>query len=618
MTSYISTIFIISLTIFTGSATANLTSRITPSRTTCTAPCGIHFEGTGSTDDSNRSINSHNLHGNDIVHYRWDFGSGTETDISSGGRYFNGFNTGHVFETPGNYIVKLMITDASGRRHTGQVAIEIAEFTGEIYCFSNDDDFSGCPSGGIHITTDSWSGITGDNNDILDFVAPLNQLYLKREDTFSYETSTIMGDGPLVIGAFGSGEKPQVQYTGTTGHDPNYAPIYRNGENVSVSDITFDLRSSGNSVSARYGGFAEHLLLLRVDFNNILAFRDLMFLVDSSIQNVDGNPAYSNAEKVTILNNEFGPSLSHGIYGECQHKSIFSGNVFHDVSNSGRTGIRIAANSCSSENVLVTNNTFSNIPAFAIQMRVTTHVTDRFRVKNVLIENNFFENCSGVEVTRDHGFSHITIQNNIFKLDYYGGSGGTGIRAQDQVAYTEEWAKGVESLWVFNNTFYNKVDYHTIIIDQSDIEDFRFFNNIVYGEANLGWNRGVYIKYQNSLNELLLNNNVYYYPNKDENLFYINDISTQYTLLEWQGLGFDTNSRITNPRFTVATPENPDDFMITETSPAKDNGETLPLCYDYNGNKRPRGKGFEIGAFELGNGLYWPMFFPSFYPTVMR
>ncbi len=42
---------------------------INPSRTTCTAPCGIYFEGTGSMDSEGRSIETESLHDNDILNY---------------------------------------------------------------------------------------------------------------------------------------------------------------------------------------------------------------------------------------------------------------------------------------------------------------------------------------------------------------------------------------------------------------------------------------------------------------------------------------------------------------------------------------------------------------------
>ncbi|MDM8536014.1 PKD domain-containing protein [Desulfobacterales bacterium HSG17] len=575
---------------------------INPSRTSCTAPCGIFFEGTGSMDAGGRSIDTNDLHDNDIIDYSWDFGNGSESDVSSGGRYFNGFNGGHVYETPGTYTVTLTVTEKNGAKHSAETEVEISEFTGETYCFSSTGDFTDCPSGGIQITTDSWSGIPGDNNDILDYVAPNRQLFLKRGDTFTFQTPSDIGEGPLHISSFGTGDKPKVQYIG--GEQQGIGPIYSSGDNVSVSNIDFGLRNGDNKIDARAGGTSLNLLLLRVDFDNILTFKKFMFVVDSTLKNVDGNPSYAHSEKFVVLNNDFGPSLSHSVYGGHQDKAIFSGNYFHDVSNSYRTGLRLAANDGSSKNILVTNNKFYNFTAYAIQFTVTTNVTERHLVKNVLIKNNYFENCAGIYVTRDHGFSDITIQNNIFKLKTTAQTVESAIIvATDTVGYTQEWAKGVEGLWVFNNVIHNDSNYHSILIEHEDIIDFRFYNNIVYGKAEYAWNRGVYIKYQNSVNELFFDNNLYYYTNNNDNLFYIKDTDTQYNLAGWQGLGFGTNSIVEDPQFNVSDPVAPEDFKTPDSSPAKDNGRIVPLSIDYTGDIRPQGNAFDIGVFEYPRGI---------------
>lgn len=613
----ITCIFILLFAIHTNLVFADLTANINPSRNTCTAPCGIFFEGTGSMDAKGLSIDNNSLHDNDIIDYKWDFGNGTESDVSSGGRYFNGFNGGHVYETPGTYTVTLTVSDKNGANHSAQTEVVISDFTGETYCFSSTDDFTGCPSGGIQITTEYWSGIPGDNNDILDYAAPNRTLLLKRDNIFTFQEPSAMGEGPLVISDFGTGEKPSVQYAGPERQNPqDYAPIYLNGENVSVSDINFGLRNGDNKVNARGGGNATHLLLLRVDFDNILSFTDLMFVVDSTLKNVAGNPSYAHAEKFVVLNSDFGPSLSHSVYGGHQDKAIFSGNYFHDVSNTGRTGLRLAANDGSSKNILVSNNKFHNIDSYAIQFVVTTQVSERHIVENVLIKNNFFENCSGVLVDRDHGFSNITVQNNIFKLKTIGGVTARGIYAQDYVNYpeNEEWAKGVDSLWVFNNVFYSESNYHNIVIGHEDIADFRFYNNIVYGKAEYDWNRGIYIKYQNSVNELSFDHNLYDYPNKNDNLFYIEDANTEYNLVGWQNLGFGVNSIVGDPRFNVSEPIAPEEFEITKYSPARDSGTTVPVADDYRGTQRPQKTAYDIGAFEYR----CPIFLPSLYILLMN
>ncbi len=229
---------------------------------------------------------------------------------------------------------------------------------------------------------------------------------------------------------------------------------------------------------------------------------------------------------------------------------------------------------------------------------VTGRVSGHHIVKNVLIKNNYFENCGGVLIQRDHGFYQITIQNNIFN------TGGTAdlasVFVDEHVEYKNNmaWAKGVESLWIFNNVFHNNLNYHNIRLNHEDIKDFRFFNNIVYGKADLNWNMAFYIKYHDSLNELSIDNNLYYYPNNNSNLFFIEDTALYYDQTGWQGLGFGANGVFDNPQFIVSDPVDPEDFATQPSSPAIDSGTTVPVYDDYNGNIRPQGSSFDIGAFE--------------------
>ncbi len=108
-----------------------------------------------------------------------------------------------------------------------------------------------------------------------------------------------------------------------------------------------------------------------------------------------------------------------------------------------------------------------------------------------------------------------------------------------------------------------------------------------------------------------MDNNLYYYPNKDDDIFYINDTSTAYNLAEWQNLGFGANSFVTDPLFTVSNPQSSDDFMITESSAARNGGRTVPVYTDYNEKRRPQEGAFDIGAFEYGKNFYWPLFLPT-------
>ena len=83
-----------------------LTLTVTPSRTSCTAPCAVFFDATGTTG----LMNSDYVNAN----FSWDFDS-TGVNPTGAHRRTVGFVVGHVFDAPGTYQVSVLGRDMGGR-----------------------------------------------------------------------------------------------------------------------------------------------------------------------------------------------------------------------------------------------------------------------------------------------------------------------------------------------------------------------------------------------------------------------------------------------------------------------------------------------------------------------
>ncbi len=111
---------------------------------------------------------------------------------------------------------------------------------------------------------------------------------------------------------------PNLTYTPSSGYTGNDSFTFTVSDGKDTCEATITITVGECVVNARIRGNAIHLLLLRVDFDNVLNYADLMFLVDSTLKNETGNPTYANVEKFVVLNCDFGPSLSHSVYGGLQ------------------------------------------------------------------------------------------------------------------------------------------------------------------------------------------------------------------------------------------------------------------------------------------------------------
>jgi hypothetical protein len=204
--------------------------------------------------------------------------------------------------------------------------------------------------------------------------------------------------------------------------------------------------------------------------------------------------------------------------------------------------------------------------------------TDQETASNIIFENNRCDMLVSQAANENgHGFmlaggtNHLTIRNNIIKA--YGGvnTGGTG---------------GAHHLYIYNNVWINNPafnQFYPMAITLQSATASAVKNNIFYNQpyhtvVAVGDTTGVDVDYNLAYNSNGSTPDCYRYGTYTcKNPPSIHDL--------WQ----------VNPQFVDPAADN---YHLLPASPAIDTGIDVGVTTDFDGNSRPQGKAFDIGAFE--------------------
>ena len=315
------------------------TARLQASRTSGPAPLAVFFDATGTTD-SNSSVNTFRQLG-----YKFDFGDTAAGTWAVTGRSKNeqigAPLAAHVFESPGNYTVRVLVKDASGASSEASVVVSVQSANDAFpstrtVCMTRGSDFTGCPAGASRVSSaSSWPR----------FQSGYRYL-LRRGDDFNSLGSLRYGSGSggvqdSQLGAYGQGAKPLV---GEVSIESGDTPATNWHSRVVLMDL-----DAVNIVQNRGG---SHLLILRNTITRggaiTLAYAfdyylrqattqwtnpDSIFLVENRVDPNYADGVSGNATRLVLMGNEVDRTEQHNVRIWQGHKIFVAHNSF-----TGRSG----------------------------------------------------------------------------------------------------------------------------------------------------------------------------------------------------------------------------------------------------------------------------------------
>jgi hypothetical protein len=476
-------------------------------------------------------------------------------------------------------------------------------------CFSNDADFTGCPTGATQVTTSDFDSAVNTH------LATGRRLLFKRGHIFTASTSSqIDVDGPGIIGAYGTaGARPIIRHSGVQAILPGDR-AQPGLDDWRIMDLEFDGQSS-TSAYAIYGtqgnvGQVNRWLILRCHFHHMRAA--VMFSEDIldawNSGSFPGHQIYNEIFVVdSVTNNIVGESGSYSFYGSAHRLALLGNDLDNDNTGShtvrilhtqraaitnnrmagggttagvGRHTFKLHAYNWNvagvsnpggvgtwSEYVVVGDNAIEGgeefwIAAVGPQSAAPSEVEEY--VRHVIFERNKFVASSTTTQMLTLWANQISVRNNLFVL--------TG--AADPLAILAE-RRGAENvhqdLWVYNNTFFSS---------SSGID------------ATVLWLDNTYLG-------AVFRNNLAYMPSASsvDMIFGSGGAGQPVAFSANSG---DAQARTTSPNFvnpapTLASPVT--DFKIQSPSYAIDAGVAVPVRSDIEWEDRPKPGG---GAYDIG------------------
>jgi PKD repeat protein len=544
----------------------------------------IHVNALGSTLRAGSPI---------TTNYEWDFG-----DPGSKYNTLVGYNAAHLYEQPGTYTVRLKVTNQAGKSATTSTSVTIAAAGRKVYYVSSSSG------------SDSNTGTS--DRPLKTFAKAVSKLddnveiRFKRGESFSVPTCASVSFTNVVIGAYGSGNKPVLTWTGELPTD-YYTQVFSlsSSNRVTVRDLAMRTTFGGSGKIKIRG--------IRLGGTNVgivgNEFRDF----DDAI-NGNAKPA------AALVQDNTSPAALRGAFAWVTGTDlVYVGNVAFDSYNENM--LRVAGDA---ERVLLAFNNMTNQDNGGSGDQKATYVVQN--AKYVYMHRNISHdgwisigplgNSAGLS-TKDartlypvvegtklygerilikHGAENVMLRNNVVQTD-----GGMAFEVE---GYNSTYGRGVKNLNIINNTGVSTGEYGSFLRVQSGgASGITLVNNLYIADSMITGSYGsaaVYVEDNDLSSFSRIDHNVWPMPTiKDYAQGGINyiwptwsDPAGYMTPSEWNAFGVVGTDYFVDTAHTGFTPSS---SSIAATAGLRYAG----VFTDVNGEARPLSGDWTVGADEV-------------------
>lgn len=364
-----------------------------------------------------------------LQNYIWDFGdpgSGSWTNNGKSRNQATGYITAHVFQNPGTYNVTLTVIRSDGSAVNYQEQISVQDFSGTTYYVSSagSDSNNGTTQSTPFRTVGRAATVAGPNVRIL----------FRRGDTFAASDEWVIDrSGPCIVGAYGSGAIPVIQWP--SGYTRSGVVFSANSQG---NDWRFmDIHLRGPGAGAAFGmlqnGKMMNNLFLGCRFTQWHYGVAMTEVSSSLLSNMNGFVEcefYGNAvrsgwfggQRLAMLGNRMLTLEGGSTQVRCFHlyKSVLGHNVLGGggpLSSSDTFKCHGQAALPPVQYVIISDNDFKNQDGGAWPCEIAPQAGDSFAnepIYDVVVERNIFRGNGTTQVALIVSASSITIRNNIF------------------------------------------------------------------------------------------------------------------------------------------------------------------------------------------------------------